>query len=56
VARIALLDVNVLVAFFDPDHVHHDLAHDWFAGQRRSGWATCAITESGFVRVISNPR
>ena len=29
--RVALLDVNVLVALFDPDHVHHDLAHDWFA-------------------------
>ena len=26
--RIALLDVNVLVALFDPDHLHHDLAHD----------------------------
>ena len=54
-ARVALLDVNVLVALFDPDHVHHDLAHDWFADHRRHGWATCAMTESGFVRVISNP-
>ena len=23
----ALLDVNLLVALFDADHVHHDLAH-----------------------------
>lgn len=51
----ALLDVNVLVALFDPDHVHHDLAHDWFAGNRAAGWATCPITENGFVRVLSNP-
>lgn len=50
-----LLDVNVLVALFDPHHIHHDAAHDWFAGNRDAGWATCPITESGFVRVIANP-
>jgi len=55
-ARVSLLDVNVLVALFDPDHVHHDLAHDWFADHRALGWATCALTESGFVRVVSNPK
>ncbi len=51
----ALLDVNVLVALFDPDHVHHDLAHDWFTDNRSDGWATCPITENGFIRVLSNP-
>ena len=51
----ALLDVNLLVALFDPDHVHHDLAHDWFADNRARGWATCAVTENGFVRVLANP-
>jgi toxin-antitoxin system PIN domain toxin len=54
-AAIALLDVNVLVALFDPDHVHHDLAHDWFAAEGARGWATCPTTETGFVRVVSNP-
>lgn len=54
-SRVALLDVNLLVALFDPDHVHHDLAHDWFADGRASGWATCPITENGFVRVLSHP-
>ena len=53
--RIALLDINVLVALFDPDHVHHDVAHDWFAEEGRAGWATCPLTQSGFVRVLSNP-
>jgi toxin-antitoxin system PIN domain toxin len=52
----ALLDVNVLVALFDPDHVHHDPAHDWFADHRTAGWATCPVTENGLVRVLSNPR
>jgi toxin-antitoxin system PIN domain toxin len=56
VSRIALLDVNVLVALFDPDHVHHDLAHDWFADQRSAGWATCPVTENGLIRVLSSPR
>ena len=52
----ALLDVNLLVALFDPNHVHHDLAHDWFADHRADGWATCAMTENGFVRVLANPK
>lgn len=54
-SRVGLLDVNVLVALFDPDHIHHDVAHDWFADRGRSGWATCPFTEAGFVRVLSNP-
>ena len=55
-ARVALLDVNVLVALFDPAHIHHETAHDWFTSQHRHGWATCAVTENGFIRVVSNPR
>ncbi|MEX2270725.1 MAG: TA system VapC family ribonuclease toxin [Vicinamibacterales bacterium] len=51
----ALLDVNVLVALFDPHHIHHDAAHDWFEANRHFGWATCPITESAFVRVLSDP-
>jgi len=54
-SRPALLDVNLLVALFDPDHIHHELAHDWFADNRARGWATCPITEGGFVRVLANP-
>ena len=52
-ARVSLLDVNVLVALVSPDHVHHELAHDWFADRRNRGWATCPLTENGFVRVVS---
>jgi uncharacterized protein len=55
VSRVGLLDVNVLIALFHPDHVHHELAHDWFADHRRDGWATCPLTENGFVRVLSHP-
>lgn len=35
--RAALLDVNVLVALFFPDHVHHELAHDWFEDHQMAG-------------------
>ena len=52
--RVALLDINVLVALFDPDHIHHDPAHDWLAAHRPGGWATCPITENGLVRILSN--
>ncbi len=51
----ALLDVNVLVALFDPEHIHHETAHDWFAGSSGSGWATCPLTENGLIHVLSNP-
>jgi len=53
---IALLDVNVLIALFDPTHTHHESAHRWFRAERGSGWATCPITENGLVRVLSNPK
>lgn len=51
----ALLDVNVLVALFDPDHVLHRTAHAWFSRDRERGWATCPLTENGLVRILSNP-
>ena len=51
----ALLDVNVLVALAWPNHVHHDAARLWFKESRSSGWATCVLTEAGFVRVSCNP-
>lgn len=54
-SRVALLDVNVLVALFYPDHVHHEIAHDWFSDHRAHGWATCALTENGLVRIVTNP-
>lgn len=52
-STVALLDVNVLVALFFADHVHHEIAHDWFADHKHHGWATCPVTENGFVRVAA---
>lgn len=52
----ALLDVNALVALAWDSHVHHARVREWFAANSTGGWATCPITESGFVRVSSNPK
>lgn len=53
---MALLDVNALVALAWDSHIHHAAIREWFAANGSSGWATCPITESGFVRVSSNPK
>jgi hypothetical protein len=39
----ALLDVNVLLALLDSDHIDHEQATDWLDGEIRSGWASCGI-------------
>lgn len=52
----ALLDVNALVALAWPNHVHHRAARSWFHRDHARGWATCPLTESGFVRVSSSRR
>lgn len=54
--RRALLDINVLLALLDRDHVDHQRAREWITGEVRHGWASCALTQNGFVRVISQPR
>lgn len=54
--RRALLDVNVLLALFDRDHVDHERAKRWLGAEIGGGWASCAITQNGFVRILSQPR
>lgn len=53
---MALLDVNALVAVAWDSHVHHASMRTWFATNSATGWATCPVTESGFVRVSANPK
>ena len=50
-----LLDVNILIALFNPNHVHHGRARDWFSETGAKGWATCPLTEAGLLRIMSNP-
>jgi hypothetical protein len=50
-----LLDVNLLLALADPMHIHHQSAHRWFGEKGQKAWATCALTENGFIRIASHP-
>lgn len=52
---MGLLDVNALVALAWDSHIHHAAARSWFSANGSDGWSTCSTTESGFVRVSSNP-
>jgi toxin-antitoxin system PIN domain toxin len=52
-AVVGLLDVNVLVALLVPEHQHHDSAIEWFTTEGDQGWATCAVTELGVIRVCA---
>lgn len=51
-----LLDVNVLIALAWPSHVHHHTAQRWFAKKRTAGFRSCPLTQTGFVRISSNPK
>ena len=51
----ALLDVNVLIALFDADHVSHSQATRWMEENGKTGWASCPLTQNGFLRVMSQP-
>lgn len=46
-----LADGNVLVALSVTDHVHHDIALDWFE-RAEPTLATCPITEGTLVRFL----
>lgn len=51
----SLLDVNVLLALLDGNHLHHQRARRWLDREIDSGWASCALTQNGFVRILSQP-
>jgi uncharacterized protein len=52
----ALLDVNVLIALLDANHVGHAVARDWLIRNATLGWASCPITQNGCVRILSAPK
>jgi len=51
----ALLDINILIALHDRDHVHHRRASDWLADNIQHGWASCPLTQNGCLRIMSQP-
>jgi toxin-antitoxin system PIN domain toxin len=53
---VYLLDINLLLALAWPNHLHHERAHAWMADVSSRKWATCPLTEAGFLRLSCNPR
>jgi len=51
----ALFDVSMLLAVFHKDHMFHVSARTWWAANAHDGWATCPLTQNGFVRITSQP-
>ena len=45
----------MLLALLDGAHVHHERARDWLLAQAGTGWASCPLTQNGFIRIISQP-
>jgi len=52
-SSLLLLDVNVLLALAWPNHQFHAAALRALHS-RRGRWATCALTQLGFIRLSSN--
>lgn len=50
-----LLDVNVLLALSNPYHGHHRTIRDWWEGRKHNGWASCPLTQNGFIRITCQP-
>lgn len=50
-----LLDLNALIALIWAESAHHAAMRQWFALHKKQGWATCALTQAGFVRLMSQP-
>lgn len=51
-----LLDVNVLIALIDANHVHHARAMRWFIAHAIVNWLTCPTTQNGVIRIMSGSR
>ena len=50
-----LLDISVLIALCDPNHVAHQRVALWFEETGAKAWVSCPMTENGFLRIISSP-
>ncbi|MEB3234840.1 MAG: TA system VapC family ribonuclease toxin [Cyanobacteriota bacterium] len=51
----ALLDINVIIALLDGQHVLHRAAQAWLECNIDAGWASCPITQNGVIRILSQP-
>ena len=51
---MVLLDLNVLLALCDEAHEFYPAAWNWFEKGAVRGWATCPLTENGFIRIFGH--
>jgi hypothetical protein len=51
----ALLDISVLLPLFDTGHIQHQRAKTWCSENAEAGWASCPLTQNGFVRIACQP-
>ena len=50
-----LYDVSALLALFDAEHEKHNPVNAWYEGNLEQGWASCPLTQNGYLRVRSRP-
>jgi uncharacterized protein len=53
--RRNLLDLNALIALTEPEHIHRRTAERWFLSTGKDNWGVCPLTETGFIRITTNP-
>ena len=53
---IFLADVNFLLFLADSNSPYHAAAKSFFQRASGHGWATCPLTENGFIRILGNPQ
>ena len=51
-----LLDINILLGIAWEDQQAHATVFSWFSELGRHSFATCAITQSGFVRISASAK
>ena len=51
----SLLDVNVLLSLLDANHEHHAASKGWWR-QNNDPWASCPITQNGYLRIVTQER
>lgn len=52
--RQNLVDLNVLIALTDSEHIHRQKAERWFLSEGRDNWGLCPLTEAGFIRITTS--
>jgi uncharacterized protein len=53
---IKLLDANVWLALAFSDHVHHELARQWFDSRSDGTCAFCRLTQMALLRHLTNAK